>query len=89
VHELRLPPDWSIKECDVCIIGAGAAGIQCAESLSKLASPVGSASLSIVLLEGRDRIGGRIKTEMRKHAGGDVAVEHGAAFIHGCDGDGS
>ncbi len=55
------------------IIGAGAAGIAAAHEL-KLAGESG------IVLEARDRIGGRVYTD-RTFA--DVPVELGAEFIHG------
>lgn len=59
---------------DVIILGAGAASLSAAEVLSKK-------GCSILLIEGRDRIGGRIHT-LHDHA--FVApVELGAEFIHG------
>ena len=49
------PPTNSIST-DVCVAGAGPAGLACARLLLK-------AGLSVVVLEGRSRIGGRTKTE--------------------------
>jgi monoamine oxidase len=59
---------------DVIVIGAGVAGLTVARELS-------GAGRRILLLEGRDRIGGRILT----HHFPDIAVpiELGAEFIHG------
>lgn len=37
----------------VCVIGAGFAGLRCAEILSE-------AGITVTILEGRDRIGGRV-----------------------------
>ena len=86
------------------IIGAGAAGLQCAEFLSrrsplKQAQQAGAGSgsgrdgvhhsLSVLVLEGRDRIGGRVHFQPWTHDGKEVMLEMGAAFIHGCDKDGS
>ena len=59
---------------DVVIIGAGAAGLAAAAALS-------AAGRSVLVLEARDRIGGRIWT--RHEAGLAVPVELGAEFIHG------
>jgi monoamine oxidase len=59
---------------DVIIIGAGAAGLSAARTLSKL-------GYSILILEARDRIGGRIHTIMDE--GFTIPVEAGAEFIHG------
>jgi len=59
---------------DVVIIGAGAAGLSAARALAE-------AGRSILLLEARDRIGGRIWT--RHEVDTAAAVELGAEFIHG------
>lgn len=57
---------------DVAIIGAGASGLIAAHELS-------NAGLRILLLEARDRIGGRILT----HHTPNYPIELGAEFIHG------
>ena len=57
---------------DVIVIGAGAAGLATARELS-------AAGLKVLVLEARDRIGGRIYTD---HSLG-FPVELGAEFIHG------
>ena len=59
---------------DVLIVGAGAAGLAAADALTR-------AGRSVVILEARDRIGGRCWT--RRMPGLDVPVELGAEFIHG------
>ena len=58
---------------DVIVIGAGMAGITAARRLV-------DAGLSVVVLEARDRIGGRIMT-IRDFC--DGPVEGGAEFVHG------
>jgi len=58
---------------DVIVIGAGMAGITAARGLSQ-------ASLSVAVLEARDRIGGRIMTVDDFCEG---PVEGGAEFVHG------
>ncbi len=69
-----LPSNTSPKLIDVLIIGAGAAGLLAARELAE-------AGQQIVLLEARDRIGGRIHTLMPP--GFTQPVEAGAEFIHG------
>jgi monoamine oxidase len=59
---------------DVIIIGAGAAGLNAARKLSKQ-------SKSVLIVEARDRIGGRIHTV--KSAPFSTPIEYGAEFIHG------
>ena len=58
-------------EVDVCVVGAGFAGLSAARRLV-------SEGRSIVVLEARDRVGGRTWTECR--AGG-VAVDRGGAWL--------
>ena len=58
----------------VVIVGAGAAGLACAQALR-------AAGVPFVILEARDRIGGRIHTEHPR--GLAVPVELGAEFTHG------
>lgn len=62
---------------DVVIIGAGMAGLSAAQELVKRGR-------SVLVLEARDRIGGRVWT-----SGGwpDVPVDLGASWIHGTDGN--
>ena len=59
---------------DVIIIGAGAAGLAAANDLAR-------AGKSVVVLEARDRVGGRCWT--RHMPGLEIPVEVGAEFIHG------
>ena len=60
--------------CDVIVIGGGAAGLAAAMELVQ-------AGRSVVLLEARDRLGGRIWT--RRDLLVAVPIELGAEFIHG------
>lgn len=60
----------------VIIIGAGAAGLSAGLALA-------AAGRQVTILEGRDRIGGRIQTATTKV--GNLPVELGAEFIHGKD----
>ncbi len=56
---------------DVLIIGGGIAGLTAARQLT-------SAGLSVVILEARDRLGGRIYTHSA-----EFPIELGAEFVHG------
>lgn len=62
----------------VIIIGAGASGLSAALTLA-------SAGRQVTLLEGRERIGGRIHTATTKV--GSLPIELGAEFIHGSQHD--
>jgi monoamine oxidase len=59
---------------DVLILGAGVAGLSAAIDLSR-------AGLHVELIEGRERIGGRVFTRFDQNL--NHAVELGAEFIHG------
>jgi monoamine oxidase len=59
---------------DVIVIGAGISGLAAAAKL-------GLAGLSVMILEARDRVGGRILTQRDPASG--AAIELGAEFIHG------
>jgi monoamine oxidase len=59
---------------DVIVIGAGIAGLAAARTLAE-------AGKRVVLIEARDRVGGRILTV--PSADGGLPVELGAEFIHG------
>jgi monoamine oxidase len=59
---------------DVIVIGAGAAGLAAAAALAR-------SGRSVLLLEARDRIGGRIWTRLEPELA--APVELGAEFIHG------
>ena len=62
------------KVWDVAVIGAGAAGLAAAADLC-------AAGRSVVVLEARDRIGGRIYTH--SDPGTPIPIELGPEFIHG------
>ena len=59
---------------EVIVIGAGAAGLAAADELAR-------AGRAVLVLEARERVGGRCWT--RRMAGMDIPVELGAEFIHG------
>lgn len=59
---------------EVVVIGAGAAGLACAQALCE-------AGLRVTVLEARDRVGGRIWTVHPSLT--DAPVELGAEFVHG------
>jgi monoamine oxidase len=61
------------EHADVLVVGAGMAGLSAASLVSR-------ASRDVLVLEARDRVGGRIFT---RHHPNSIAVELGAEFIHG------
>lgn len=61
-------------ETDVVIVGAGAAGLAAARDLSV-------SNFNVVVLEARDRIGGRINTHFDSKS--PAPIELGAEFVHG------
>jgi monoamine oxidase len=63
-----------VKQSDVIIVGAGAAGLAAASMLA-------NAGLSVRVLEARDRLGGRLATLHDPYL--PVAVELGAEFVQG------
>ena len=63
-----------MNDADIIIIGGGAAGLAAAYELSLM-------KRKILLLEARNRLGGRIFTLQDKRFG--APVELGAEFIHG------
>ena len=58
-------------EADVCIVGAGLAGLTAARRLSQ-------AGRSVAVLEARDRVGGRVWTKTTRDG---VPVDMGACFV--------
>lgn len=62
-----------MREADVIVIGGGVAGLSAAGAL-------GRAGLRVILLEARDRLGGRVLT-VRRSAWG-APVELGPEFVH-------
>ena len=89
---IEVPPHTPILnmtslETDVVVIGAGAAGLQCARLLRER-------GYDVVVLEARDRVGGRIHSETRQlpslsshddenNGSVPVVIDHGAAWVHG------
>jgi monoamine oxidase len=63
-----------MERTDVAVVGAGAAGLAAADALRR-------AGFGVVVLEARDRIGGRILTH--RDARVPVPIELGAEFVHG------
>jgi monoamine oxidase len=67
-----MPPDD--LDCDVAIIGAGAAGLAAARLLTQQ-------SLSVLVIEARDRVGGRLLTLHPPES--PIPIELGGTFVHG------
>src|SRR5260370_14647926 len=63
------------SEVDIAVIGAGAAGIGAARRLCQ------AGSVSVLVLEGRDRVGGRVHTI--EPAG--FPCDRGAEWLHSAD----
>jgi polyamine oxidase len=61
---------------EIIVVGAGAAGLGAARELA-------DAGFVVTIVEGRDRIGGRVHTDTSL----GVPIELGAAWIHGADGN--
>lgn len=62
------------EQCDVIVLGGGAAGLAAARRLS-------AAGQRVTVLEARGRLGGRVHTI--REPGWDIVVDAGAEFIHG------
>lgn len=65
-----------MSDPQVVVIGAGVAGLAAAWRLTR-------AGISVLLLEARERAGGRVRTEIVESEGKPLVVEQGAEFIHG------
>lgn len=61
-------------QADVLVIGAGLAGLACAQRLQQ-------AGRRVIVLEARSRLGGRIWTERRR----GLPLDLGASWLHGID----
>src|SRR5690349_3211607 len=62
------------QQKSVIVVGAGVAGLAAAIRLAE-------AGLSVLMLEARDRIGGRVYTGRARDL--SAPIEYGAEFIHG------
>lgn len=67
------PIDGGVREADVLVIGAGASGLGAAKELV-------DAGKRVIVLEGRERIGGRLYTD---RTWSTAPVDLGASWIHG------
>lgn len=61
-----------LTDADVIVLGAGAAGLAAARKLAR-------ASLRVLVIEARDRVGGRVCRQTQR----GITAELGAEFIHG------
>jgi monoamine oxidase len=73
----KRPPATERRDVDVAVVGAGIAGLAAAGAIT-------AAGLSCVVLEARNRVGGRIWTS---NAWTDLPVDLGASWIHGTEGN--
>src|ERR1700733_2256032 len=71
-HEPRSASRAAMSDPDVIVVGAGAAGLTVARDVT-------AGGLRVLVLEARDRVGGRILT----HHTEDGPVELGAEYVHG------
>ena len=84
--DVNHPPRFAFR---VGIIGGGVSGLACAEELLRLAKRFEKdLDLEVVILEARDRLGGRICTDyetFKDDEGNSFPVDLGASWIHGKD----
>lgn len=78
VPTAALRSDSPRRNRSVVIVGAGVAGLAAARELRA------NGFEDVVILEARDRIGGRIWTDT---IGGNIPIDLGASWIHGVDGN--
>jgi monoamine oxidase len=71
-----IPSEGASREADVLVLGAGVSGLRAAEVLR-------GAGKAVIVLEARDRAGGRVLTDRSW----GVPVELGASWIHGVAGN--
>ena len=64
----------------VCVVGAGISGLSAAVHLVQQDCPPCPMHVSVVILESRDRIGGRMYTVQHE---GQKPLDLGAQWIHG------
>src|SRR5471030_2850200 len=75
-HDEKIDDRMSLpSEVDVAIIGAGAAGLGAARALQ-------NSGLSLIVLEARDRVGGRGHTIM---ASPDITFDLGCGWLHSAE----
>jgi hypothetical protein len=83
-----LPPMEDRRRFRVCVVGGGIAGLSTCMELFNVCDREGIA-VEVVLVEGRDRLGGRVHTDTRSLATADekepVPIELGASWIHGVE----
>ena len=73
-RRMRLCHSGMMRETDIVVIGAGAAGVAAARRLSDARVPA-------VLVEARNRSGGRAWT----YQAGDLALDLGCGWLHSAD----
>ena len=78
-----LPRATSAARCSVVVVGAGLAGLACARELNAYRGPRGAPIFDVVVLEARNRIGGRVYTARTE----DERVDLGASWLHGLHGN--